>query len=72
MEALKINIEDLAVSSQTIEDYGFDFDKKDLKNRLKYLIKLNKELYSMEEDHPELQYGIGDTINILNLIKNSL
>lgn len=62
----------MAVRCQAIEDYEYEFDKKDLKERLKYLIKLNKELYNMEEDDTELQYGIGDTINILNLIKKSL
>ena len=70
---IKINTEDLAISSQTIEDYGFEFDKKDLKKRLKYLIRANQKCYEkLENTNSIYQYALGDTINILQLIKNSL
>ena len=73
---IKINTELLAINSQAVEDFGFQFCKKDLKKRLKYLIKQNKQLLKfMEEEEHEIGldgYALGDTINILHLIKKSL
>jgi hypothetical protein len=62
----------IAVASGLIDDKTDEFTNKELIKRLNYLIKINKELYEMEEDHAELQYGIGDTINILQVLKSAV
>ncbi len=69
---MKITKTELAISSELIQDSLDEFTVKELKLRLKYLIKQNKLTYNLIEDRAEQQYALGDTINILSLILEKL
>jgi len=69
---MKVSKIQLAIVSELIDHQDDEFTDKELKQRLKYLIQQNTKIYDIVEDNPELQYALGDTINILQFLIKSI
>jgi hypothetical protein len=70
---MQISRTDLAIASALIQDeLDGEVTKKELKQRIKYLIKQNNMSYELLEEDTEQQYALGDTQEILRLILSKL
>jgi ABC-type nitrate/sulfonate/bicarbonate transport system ATPase subunit len=69
---MKITKTELAIASELIQDSLDEFTVKELKQRIKYLIKQNTKTYNLIEERAEQQYALGDTINMLSLFLEKL